>query len=303
MELQSLSARRSLSLPLYAAVIALVALLAQPARADDREEISTALGKYVKALYARDFRTAYEQISSADQRLRDVHSYSRARGEFRDFILEAARAVAQSVSVSLLELVIDQEHAVVKVKANVPDATKLNPLMLDWDSERLESLSTTERKTLLNSIDRQRRDKTIALVAGEETFNLVKEAGGWKVFLNWAAGVKLTFQPAIPASSPVEIKIEQSPSRVASRASLSRRHENQKHRQTNPIDAHRPLGRTARAARLSRSGRLRFHLAGTLATGERRRVCHNLLVTRHPARNGAPVERHLRSYLVATGIG
>jgi hypothetical protein len=215
MELQPLSARRSQSLPLYAAVIALVALLAQPARADDREEISTALGKYVKALYARDFRTAYEQISSADQRLRDVHSYSRARGEFRDFILEAARAVAQSVSVSLLELVIDQEHAVVKVKANVPDATKLNPLMLDWDSERLESLSTTERKTLLNSIDRQRRDKTIALVAGEETFNLVKEAGGWKVFLNWAAGVKLTFQPAIPTSSPVEIKIEQA--QVASR--------------------------------------------------------------------------------------
>ena len=75
--------------------------MAQPARADDREEISTVLGKYVKALYARDFRAAYEQISSADQRLKDVHSYSRERGEFRDFTLEAARAVAQSVNVSL----------------------------------------------------------------------------------------------------------------------------------------------------------------------------------------------------------
>ena len=82
----------------------------------------------MKALYARDFRAAYEQISSADQRLKDVHSYSRERGEFRDFILEAARAVAQSVDVSLVELRIDQERAVVKVKANVPRCAKTEPI-------------------------------------------------------------------------------------------------------------------------------------------------------------------------------
>jgi len=209
MELLPLSSRRYLSLPLSAAVFALVVLLARPASADDREEISALLDKYVKALYARDFRAAYEQISSADQRLKDVHSYSRERGEFRDFLLEAARAVAQSISVSVVELRIERERAAVKVTANVPDATKLNLLLLDWDGERLESLSTSERKTLLNTIDRQRRDKTIAMVTGDETFNLVKEASGWKVFLNWAAGVKLTFQPAIPPSSPVAIKIEQ----------------------------------------------------------------------------------------------
>jgi hypothetical protein len=210
MDLQPLSVRRAQSPALLAAVFALVTLLAQVARADDREEISLVLGKYVKALYARDFRAAYEQISRADQRLKDVHSYSRERGEFRDFALEAARAVARSVNISVVELVIDQERAAVKVKANVPDALKLNTLMLDWDSERLESLAAAERKTLLDTIDRRRREKTIAMVAGEESFNLVKEAGDWKVFLNWATGIKLTFQPAIPPSSPVEIKIEQS---------------------------------------------------------------------------------------------
>ena len=82
-------------------------------------------------------------------------------------------------------------------------------MLLDWDSERLERLSAAERKTLLETIDRQQREKNIAMVEGEETFNLVKETGGWKVFLDWAAGVRLTFQPAIPASAPVEITIEQ----------------------------------------------------------------------------------------------
>lgn len=187
-----------------------MALLAEFAKADERQEITTVVENYVKALYARDFRAAYEQISSADQRLKDVHSYNRERGEFRDFTLEAARAVAQSVSVRVVELRVDGERGTAKVTANVPDATKLNPLMLDWESERLERLSASERKTLLDTIDRQRRDEKIAMVAGEETFNLVKEAGGWKLFLNWAAGVRLTFQPAIPASAPVAIRIAES---------------------------------------------------------------------------------------------
>lgn len=218
MDRQSLPPRRFSCAPLLSAVLALVgflALLAQSAKADDREEISTVLNKYVKALYARDFRAAYEQISSADQRLKDVHSYSRERGEFRDFTLEAARAAAQGAEVSLLESRIEQNRANVKLKANVPDAMKLNSLLLDWDSDRLERLSSAERKALLDTIDRQRRERKIAMSAGEETFNLVKEPGGWKVFLNWAAGVKLTFQPAIPPSLPVAIKIEQN--EVASR--------------------------------------------------------------------------------------
>jgi hypothetical protein len=213
MELQSFAVRRRTSLALSA--FALLVFLAQSVGAGEREDIAIVLDKYVKAVYARDFRSAYEQISSADQRLKDVHSYSRERGEYRDFAVEAARSVAQSVNILLAELRIDQERAAVKVKVNVPDATKLSPLMLQWDSERLESLSITERKRLLDTIGRQRADKTMAMVSAEESFNLVKEAGNWKVFLNWAAGIKLTFQPVIPTSSPVQIKIEQTD--VASR--------------------------------------------------------------------------------------
>lgn len=209
------SPRRLLSSAMFLGTLVSMALLSEFAKADERQEVSTVVENYVKAVYARDFRAAYEQISGADRRLKDVHSYSRERGEFRDFTLEAARAVAQSVEVNLTEQRIEQDRAVVKVKANVPDAPTLNPLMLDWESERLERLSASERKTLLDTIHHQQREKKIAMVTGEETFNLVKEAGGWKVFLDWAAGIKLTFQSAIPPSAPVAIKIAQS--EVASR--------------------------------------------------------------------------------------
>ena len=214
MELRAISRRRLCATILLATVLTL-APLASPTRADDRAEIITVLNRYVRALYARDFRAVYEQLSSADQRLKDVHSYSRERGEFRDFTLEVAQAVARSVEVNLIAQSVEAARATVKVKVNVPDASKLTASLLDWDSERLERLSATERKTLLETIDRQRREKNIAMVEGEETFNLVKEPGGWKLFLDWAAGVKLIFQPAIPASAPVEITIEQK--EVASR--------------------------------------------------------------------------------------
>src|SRR5215203_157553 len=128
MELQSFAVRRRTSLALSA--FALLVFLAQSVGAGEREDIAIVLDKYVKAIYARDFRSAYEQISSADQRLKDVHSYSRERGEYRDFALEAARSVAQSVNIRLTEPRIDQERAAVKVNVNVPDATKLSPLML-----------------------------------------------------------------------------------------------------------------------------------------------------------------------------
>lgn len=201
----------------YAAVaLALVALFAPIAAADDRADITEVVNKYVRALYARDFRAAYEQLSSADRRLKDVHSYSRERGEYRDFILEAARAVARSVGVDLLELRGQPDHAAIKMKAHVPDAEKLNDLLLDWDGERLERLKPGERQSLLATIAQRQRDKAIPMVSADETFELVKEPAGWKIFLNWAAGVRLTFQPAIPPSTPVEMKIAQK--EVASRA-------------------------------------------------------------------------------------
>ena len=199
-----------------AATFAMAASFASNANGDDRAEITEAVTKYVKAIYGRDFRAAYEQLSSADRRLKDVHSYSRERGEFRDFILNTARAVARGVEVNLLEQRVAPERATVKAKVTVPDAEKLTGLLLDWDGERLERLNPAERKLLLETIERRQRDKTIAMVSTEETFELVKETSGWKIFLNWAAGVKLTFQPAIQRSTPVEMKIDQQ--EVTSRA-------------------------------------------------------------------------------------
>jgi hypothetical protein len=177
----------------------------------------------------------------------------------------------------------------------VPDALKLNPLMLDWDSERLESLPAAERKTLLDTVDRRRREKSIPMVAGDETFNLVKETGGWKVFLNWADGVKLTFQPAVPAASPVEIKIEQA--EVASRPG-------QVFRVAMKIKNTGKQTLSTRIGHLVEPQELRdyldlvdcgFILPVRLQPGKKKSLSRPICYAA-PARSGAPVECHLRSY-------
>ena len=176
----------------------------------DREEILLVLERYAKAVYARDFRDAYTYISAQDQRLKDVHSYSRDRGSFTEFTLEVARAVARTIELVPLDQRSEQNRATVKVKAKVPDATKLNSLLRDWDSDRLEKLSDAERKSLLETIERERREGKIVMVESQETFELVKESGAWKLYLHWAAGVTLAFQPSIAPASPVQMKLQQS---------------------------------------------------------------------------------------------
>lgn len=175
---------------------------------DDRQEIANQISAYVRAVYARDFRNAYTYISSQDRRLKDVHSYSRDRGTYSGFILEAARAIAQGIEISTVKQQIDKERATAAVRVKAPAPAKLTSLMLEWDADKLEALSDAERKNLLATIDRQRRDQKWATVESEEAFALVKESTGWKILLNWAAGVKLTFQPSMNPAVPVQLQVQ-----------------------------------------------------------------------------------------------
>src|SRR5262249_19512833 len=58
---------------------------------------------YLKALQARDFRTAYQYLSSSDRNFRDEMSYLRSEGAFDGFALELARKLADPMQVWVVE--------------------------------------------------------------------------------------------------------------------------------------------------------------------------------------------------------
>ena len=180
------------------------------AAAEDQRDATITLERYIRATYARDYEEAYSYIAAADQRLKDRASYVRDRGAFSGFTLEIARTLASYIELRALETRVEAGQTRIKIKFEVPDAGKLGPMLHDWDIDRLEGLSGTDRKAMLAAIKKLRQSGEIEMVEGDEIFELVKEGDSWKIVMNWASNVKVGFQTSIPITVPVEARLERS---------------------------------------------------------------------------------------------
>jgi len=165
------------------------------------------LQAYLRATFARDFVEAYRFISTADRKVRDLNRYLQHRGPFAGFTLEAARKLSESVEIKLVQRQESGGHMETTVKYKVPDAKSLAPLLLNWDANRLNSLAPTERLTILDAIDRIKREGSFDMSEGEENFQLVKENEEWRVYLNWAAGVKIPLRLDLSKSDVLEVSL------------------------------------------------------------------------------------------------
>jgi hypothetical protein len=162
------------------------------------------LNRYLRAIYARDYKEAYSFISSRDRQVKAEQIYVRERGAFHGFTLEVAQKLAGFIDASPLETQLNGDQARIKLGLKLPDAGGFSSLLLDWDEERLNTLPAGERRKMLQSIDRLNRDGKITMIEGAEEFTLVKENGDWKIFLDWAAGVRVSFDADVPAGGVIE---------------------------------------------------------------------------------------------------
>lgn len=172
-------------------------------------EPTQVLDRYLKAVYARDFKEAYRWISLEDRRLKDEKRYVRERGGFSGFTLEVAKRLAGFIEVALVEKALTGDRATLKLQLRLPDANKLSSALLEWDEERLSALSPKEKLTLIQRLEQWHKKNKIPVIEGEENFALVREANGWRIFLNWAAGVRVAFHAEVRDSLPLEIKWDQ----------------------------------------------------------------------------------------------
>jgi Cytochrome c oxidase assembly protein CtaG/Cox11 len=161
------------------------------------------LSKYLRFLYARDLGQAYRFISTVDQRIKKRDDYMRERGAFTGFALDAARKLAELIEIRAVSQQVDGSRSRLKVALKLPDASSVAPLLLDWDEQRLNALPAPEQKKIISNIDRLAHDKKLPMIEGEEEYILVKENSQWKVFLNWAAGVKVKFATIVPSDDTI----------------------------------------------------------------------------------------------------
>jgi hypothetical protein len=162
------------------------------------------LSQYLKAVYGRDFKQAYGFISAQDRLLKSRQVYISERGPFSGFTAEIAQKLAGWIETRPAGEVQEDDRARVKVHLTLPDAQALAPLLFDWDEQRLNTLSPTEQKKIEAELDRLKESGGLKMIAGEEEFVLVREGKHWKMFLDWAAGIRLAFASVVPEGGLIE---------------------------------------------------------------------------------------------------
>src|SRR5262245_44421201 len=118
-----------------------------------RDEPLVTLTQYLKYLYARDFRQAYRLLSNEDQRLKSPNEYVRERGAFNGVALDVARKLASLIEIRPLSSRFEGAHYNMTVAMRLPDANNLGKLLLDWDEDKLNALTVSERKRMLATLE------------------------------------------------------------------------------------------------------------------------------------------------------
>lgn len=161
---------------------------------------------YLEAAYARDYRSAYRLVSSEDRKLKSESDYVRERGSFSGFTLDLARALAEAIEIEPLEIRREDGRAWIRARLSLPDASRLASLALDWDEERLNRLPPHRQREILAEVAKLRASGELPRIEGEQSFELVREPGGWRLFHDWAAGVRIAFVVRLPEGAPLAVE-------------------------------------------------------------------------------------------------
>lgn len=165
--------------------------------------------EYGRSLYASDLERAWRLISAEDQRVKDERTFRREGGSASGFALEVSRQLASFIEATAMETKIGGDRARVKLKVRLPEANapEIAALVANWDERHLNTLPQPERERITRRLDQLHRSKQIPMLEGEESFELVRERAGWRVFLNWAGGVRVRFRTALQEKIPLEVRV------------------------------------------------------------------------------------------------
>ena len=166
-------------------------------RPDPGPEPQTVLASFVRALYSRDAAEAYRWLAAADREIKSRADYAAEIGAFAGRPLRMARALAAAIEVQELRVMSDADRVTVSFDAVIPNANAaaIDDLALGFSQERLAGLSAAAFDERLATLRRLASAGELpALRARDETWVLLREAGGWRVFLNWAEAVEVRFE-------------------------------------------------------------------------------------------------------------
>ena len=195
-----LDSRRSSAACILSAMLLLaLCLLGMPAPANAATGTTPedTLKSYIRAIYARDYSAAYQLISAADRELKSEPQYVEEYGAFSGRALELASTLAALIRFEDLDTTIAGNRATVTFNIVVPDANAptIRSILLDFDVQDLQGLSADESAQRAEQLRAMAGDGRLPVLVGEdERWELIREEGRWRLFLNWAGAVEVHFE-------------------------------------------------------------------------------------------------------------
>lgn len=174
--------------------------------ASSREAAFDVAKAYLRATRARDFETAYRHISSIDQRIRDKNTYIRSQENYSGFSLDLSRRLAAAADVWMIEQKLGSTKAQLELGYRTLTADEMPYQLHRWNQEKLNALPPAEQAALLKSIDKLKDSGKGITIEGRETFDLVLEKDGWKIFLDWPSQHRILFKTSRLASEELAVR-------------------------------------------------------------------------------------------------
>lgn len=170
----------------------------------ERDAILTAVRSYITAVYARDYAEAYGWISGADRRLKAQADYEQDNEPFSGATLTLAKRLAQAIVIRDPVIERQGDRATVRALLSLPNgnAAEVSALLLSANGfAEAPVYELEERLTKLEALIASGKLPTVEM---QDKWEVVRDAEGWRLFLDWASGVRIGFRTQVPQGLGVD---------------------------------------------------------------------------------------------------
>ena len=138
------------------------------------------LNNYLDASLKGRYEESYSYVSAEDKALKDLQSYLKENEKTDN---PFAQAIASKVSYKILKLEKSDKHATADVEITLPD---FGLIFSDVMGAAFKSaFGGGDEKEMEKILAKKFESGEVPLTTEKETFKLLKEEDGWKVFLDW----------------------------------------------------------------------------------------------------------------------
>jgi hypothetical protein len=142
----------------------------------------TVLYNYLDAYYKGRYEMAYDYISSQDRSVRNLKDYL---AENKSNANPLAATFAENIAIKILMINKADAKATAKVVISLPD---IDGMLKELDNKASTS-GTVDIQKASRLLAKKYERKKVPIISKQETYQLVREQGIWKVLLDWQAEI------------------------------------------------------------------------------------------------------------------